>query len=59
MGNKESEENYKDGKLDGLSTVWYENGNKKTEEVFKDGELVEVTYKRGVFENFWKSIVGR
>ena len=28
-GQKESEETYKNGKLDGLFTVWYENGQKQ------------------------------
>ena len=27
-GKKRSEGNFKDGKLDGLSTHWYENGQK-------------------------------
>ena len=29
-GQKRSEENFKDGKLDGLQTHWYENGQKVT-----------------------------
>ena len=39
---KEEEVTYKDGKKDGLYTVWYKNGQKKEEETYKDGELVEV-----------------
>mgnify|MGYP001345757765 CR=1 FL=1 len=37
-GQKEAEENYKDGKRDGLWTEWYENGQKKLEDNYKDGE---------------------
>ena len=37
-GQKESEENYKDGERDGLSSWWYENGQKKEEGNFKDGK---------------------
>ena len=39
-GQKESEENYKDGKADGLWSWWYENGQKKWEENYKDGKLI-------------------
>ena len=28
--------NYKDGKLDGLNTDWYENGQKRGEGTYKD-----------------------
>ena len=38
-GQKQSEENYKDGKLDGLATQWRENGTKKSERPYKNGEL--------------------
>jgi len=31
---------YKNGKLDGLSTIWYENGQKNTEGTYKDGKLI-------------------
>ena len=31
---------FKDGKLDGLATSWYENGQKKSETTYKDGESV-------------------
>jgi len=31
---------YKDGKLDGLHTLWYENGQKLGEGTIKDGELI-------------------
>ena len=30
---------YKDGKPDGLLTMWYENGQKSSEENYKDGNL--------------------
>ena len=30
---------YKNGKMDGLCTVWYENGQKLSEDTYKDGEL--------------------
>ena len=33
------EEYYKDGKLNGLSTWWYENGQKEIENHYKDGKL--------------------
>ena len=33
----------KDGKLNGKSTVWYENGQKKVEGTRKDGKLIVVT----------------
>ena len=32
--------NFKDGKPDGLSTNWYENGQKKEESTHKDGKLI-------------------
>ena len=38
-GQKETEANYKDGKLDGLETEWYENGQKADEANYKDGKL--------------------
>ena len=31
--------NYKDGKLDGKNTEWYDNGNKKEETDFKDDKI--------------------
>jgi antitoxin component YwqK of YwqJK toxin-antitoxin module len=31
---------YKNGKLDGLVTNWYENGQKETEGTYKDGKLI-------------------
>ena len=31
------ENTYKDGKVDGLRTEWYENGQKKSEGNYKDG----------------------
>jgi len=33
------EEYYKDGKLNGLSAWWYENGQKECEKHYKDGKL--------------------
>ena len=38
-GQKRSEATHKDGKLEGLTTVWHENGQKKQELTFKDGKL--------------------
>jgi antitoxin component YwqK of YwqJK toxin-antitoxin module len=37
-GQKKLEANYKDGKLDGLWTLWYINGQKKREGNSKDGK---------------------
>ena len=31
----------KDGKLNGKSTVWYENGQKEYEETYKDGKVID------------------
>ena len=61
------ERNYKDGKLDGLGTGWYDNGNKKYEGTYKDGKpdglwtywyengqkKSEVTYKNGKKNGKW------
>ena len=38
---KEREEYYKDGKLNGLSTWWHENGQIECEGFFKDGTEVD------------------
>jgi len=38
-GQKNSERNYKDGKLEGLFTRWYENGQRSYEGNYKDGKL--------------------
>ena len=51
--------NYKDGKLDGLSTGWYENGQKEYEINYKDGKvdgLATGWYENGQkkYENNWK-----
>ena len=49
-GQKESEETYKNGKLDGLWTEWYENEQKSSEETYKDGKpdgLFTVWYENG------------
>ena len=58
-GKKESEENYKEGKLHGLWTFWHENGQKAREWNFKDGkwdgletEWYENGQKRG--EGNWR-----
>jgi len=37
-GQKESEIHYKDGKVDGLWTIWWENRQKKEERTYKDGK---------------------
>jgi antitoxin component YwqK of YwqJK toxin-antitoxin module len=37
-GEIKSEENYKDGMLDGKKTAWYQNGEIKSEENYKDGK---------------------
>ena len=39
-GNKESEWTLKDGKLDGLYTLWYKSGKKWLQNTYKDGGLV-------------------
>jgi antitoxin component YwqK of YwqJK toxin-antitoxin module len=44
-GTKEFEGSYKDGKPNGKSTFWYENGQKEYERTWKDGELIS--------EKFW------
>ena len=36
-GNKEGETHYKDGELDGLRTIWSEDGKKTFQGTFKDG----------------------
>ena len=36
-GKKSYDENYKNGKYDGLTTIWYKNGQKSSEGTFKDG----------------------
>jgi antitoxin component YwqK of YwqJK toxin-antitoxin module len=38
-GQKESEKNFKDGKLDGLLSWWHESGRKVSEGNFKDGKM--------------------
>ena len=42
-GQKKVEGTYKDGKGEGLLTLWYENGQKQHEATYKYGELVSVT----------------
>jgi len=41
-GQKDKEETYKNGELDGLWISWFENGQKKTEGTWKDGNLIFV-----------------
>ena len=41
-GQKRQEQNWKDGKLDGLATRWHENGQKKDEYTYKEGEVVSI-----------------
>ena len=38
-GKKSLEKNYKDGKWDGLNTIWYSNGQKEWEAHYKNGKL--------------------
>ncbi len=45
-GQKKQENNYKDGKRDGLWTSWYDNGIKRVEANYKDG-------KQDGFVNAW------
>ena len=40
-GQKNTELNYKDGKLDGQQTEWNENGQKESEGNYKDGKEVD------------------
>ena len=42
-GQKSSEGTYKDGKREGLQTVWYPHGQKWVEATFKDGKEVSKT----------------
>ena len=39
-GQKYYEENYKNGKLDGLRIMWYVTGQKFSEQNYKDGFLI-------------------
>ena len=39
-GKKRYEGTWKDGKLNGLETEWYENGQKSREGTYKDGQLI-------------------
>jgi len=66
-GQKQSEENYKNGGLDGLVTGWFENGQKGFERNFRNGEEEglwtewyengqknwEGNYKNGNLEGLW------
>ena len=40
---KTREKSYKDGKLDGITIYWYDDGQKEKEETFKDGKLDGLT----------------
>ena len=40
-GQLSSEENYKDGRLHGKSTSWYESGQKRYERHYENGQLFE------------------
>jgi len=42
-GQKKGEVTFKDGKREGLGTMWHANGQKKSEATFKDGKLVSET----------------
>ncbi len=42
-GKKWFNSTYKDGKQEGLTTVWHPNGEKASEETYKDGEVVSET----------------
>ena len=37
-GQKASETTFKDGKPEGLATIWHKNGQKRSEDAFKDGK---------------------
>ena len=39
-GQKEWDGTYKDGKGDGLYTMWYENGQKQSDGTWKDGNMI-------------------
>ncbi len=40
-GQKKSEGNFKEGKYDGLWTLWDENGNITKKETYSNGELIK------------------
>jgi antitoxin component YwqK of YwqJK toxin-antitoxin module len=66
-GKKIYEQNFKDGKPNGLQTRWYENGKKKSEGTYKDGKTnglstswyengqkeTEVSYRDGKEDGLW------
>ena len=73
-GQKQWEENYKDGKPDGLVVEWYTNGQKKVEGNYKDGKeglhvswytngqkQAEVNYKDGKIDGLsvWWDVNGQ
>ena len=43
-GRKSYDFNYKNGKEDGFSTTWYENGQKNAEGTSKDGKIISYKY---------------
>ena len=49
---------FKNEKQEGLCVAWYKNGHKKIEGIYRDGILIETIYKRGILENFLKSLLG-
>ena len=42
-GQRKSEGNYKDGKIDGMFTTWHKNGQKKYERNWSNGNLFKKT----------------
>ena len=66
-GNKKSESNWKDGRMDGFRTFWYESGQKMVEENYKNGlqdgfhaswhengnKKSEGNYKKGRLDGLW------
>ena len=48
-GQKRAEQNWKDGKKNGLATYWYENGQKESQRTFKDGK------KNGLWTNWFEN----
>ena len=57
---KKREVNYKDGKLDGLETNWYENGQKRNEKTFMGGKRMSETNwsENGHKLSQWSSMIG-
>ena len=56
-GQKKREETFKDGELNGLSTIYHENGQKKSEGNHKDGEREGLwTWWYGNGQKFYEDI---